>query len=310
MSPPPDTRSGRAASRPLRLQWRAYEVPARPEWCHQHRRRHPQVRPHPPQIVVAHLAVAPRLEHSFHRLRPQPRHPQQHLPLRAALRSGAPASDAAAAAADAVASAGGLRRTPQGLKRSARSSAECCEHCVRDALCSVAVHVPAQGICWLKTESEAAGVGTSGKGAKRDREGEPSTNAKGDAKPRVKKEKKETATAKTKPKGEPRTPSTTAKKERRDDARPTPVANGVKVPATIKTNAKKEPRPLNSLAANGPVTPADRGDVKRPAVPGSSSGKKSRLGSESDLLDGLAAVPFALVSNSRRKSRPKKSPHA
>ena len=73
------------------------------------------------------------------------------------MRSGAPASDAAAAAADAVASAGGLRRTPQGLKRSARSSAECCEHCVRDALCSVAVHVPAQGICWLKTESEAAG---------------------------------------------------------------------------------------------------------------------------------------------------------
>ena len=84
----------------------------------------------------------------------------------------------------------------------------------------------------------------------------------------------------------------------------------MKVPATIKTNAKKEPRPLNSLAANGPVMPADRGDVKRPAVPGSSSGKKSRLGSESDLLDGLAAVPFALVSNSRRKSRPKKSPHA
>ena len=96
------------------------------------------------------------------------------------------------------------------------------------------------------------------------------------------------------------------KKERKEE----------KVPAAIKVNAlkvnssKKEPRPLNSLAANGPVTPADRGDVKRPtSMPGSSSGKKSRLGSESDLLDGLAAVPFALVSNSRRKSRPKKAPH-
>ena len=159
-------------------------------------------------------------------------------------------------------------------------------------------------------ESEAAGVGTSGKGAKREREGDAAKESKEtSAKPRVKKEKKEAKeTAKTKPKTEPRTPSVTlsTKKERKEE----------KVPAAIKVNAlkvnssKKEPRPLNSLAANGPVTPADRGDVKRPtSMPGSSSGKKSRLGSESDLLDGLAAVPFALVSNSRRKSRPKKAPH-
>ena len=197
-----------------------------------------------------------------------------------------------------------------------------CAHCARTlqtptaAYCSISCKVAAgadmtpseEAAKEAAAESEAAGVGTSGKGAKRDREGEPSTNAKGDAKPRVKKEKKETATAKTKPKGEPRTPSATVKKERGD----VPVANGVKVPAAVKTNAKKEPRPLNSLAANGPVTPADRGDVKRLAhMPGSSSGKKSsKPGSESDMLDGLAAVPFALVSNSRRKSRPKKSPHA
>ena len=222
---------------------------------------------------------------------------------------------------DASASASSSRRSKV---KDVDKKYSACAHCSRTlqtptaAYCSISCKVAAgadmtpseEAAKEAAAESEAAGVGTSGKGAKRDREGEPSTNAKGDAKPRVKKEKKETATAKTKPKGEPRTPSTTVKKERRDDARPTPVANGVKVPATIKTNAKKEPRPLNSLAANGPVTPADRGDVKRPAVPGSSSGKKSRLGSESDLLDGLAAVPFALVSNSRRKSRPKKSPHA
>lgn len=205
-----------------------------------------------------------------------------------------------------------------------------CAHCARTLqtptadYCSISCKVAAgadmnpseEAAKEAAAESEAAGVGTSGKGAKRDREGEPSTNAKGDAKPRAKKEKKETAhsskketaAAKTKAKGELRTPSATVKKERGD----VPVANGVKVPAAVKTNAKKEPRPLNSLAANGPVTPADRGDVKRLAhMPGSSSGKKSsKPGSESDMLDGLAAVPFALVSNSRRKSRPKKSPHA
>lgn len=199
-----------------------------------------------------------------------------------------------------------------------------CVHCSRTLqaptadYCSISCKVSAgadmaptiEAATEAAAESEAAGVGTSGKGAKRDREGDAAKESKEtSAKPRVKKEKKEAKeTAKTKPKTEPRTPSVTlsTKKERKEE----------KVPAAIKVNAlkvnssKKEPRPLNSLAANGPVTPADRGDVKRPtSMPGSSSGKKSRLGSESDLLDGLAAVPFALVSNSRRKSRPKKAPH-
>lgn len=221
---------------------------------------------------------------------------------------------------DASASASSSRRSKA---KDVDKKYSACAHCARTLqtptadYCSISCKVSAgadmtpseEAAKEAAAESEAAGVGTSGKGAKRDREGgEPSAVAKGDAaKPRVKKEKKETAGAKTKPKGEPRTPSAALKKERSGDAN---GVNGVKVPATIKTNAKKEPRPLNSLAANGPVTPADRGDVKRPAAPGSSSGKKSRLGSESDLLDGLAAVPFALVSNSRRKSRPKKSPHA
>ena len=235
---------------------------------------------------------------------------------------------------DASASASSSRRSKA---KDADKKYGACAHCARTLqtptadYCSISCKVAAgadmtpseEAAKEAAAESEAAGVGTSGKGAKRDREGEPSTNAKGDAKPRAKKEKKETAhsskketahsskketaAAKTKAKGEPRTPSAAVKKERGD----VPVANGVKAPAAIKSNAKKEPRPLNSLAANGPVTPADRGELKRPAAPGSSSGKKSGVfGSESDLLDGLAAVPFALVSNSRRKSRPKKSPHA
>ena len=79
-----------------------------------------------------------------------------------------------------------------------------CAHCARTLqtptadYCSISCKVSAgadmtpseEAAKEAAAESEAAGVGTSGKGAKRDREGgEPSAVAKGDtAKPRVKKE--------------------------------------------------------------------------------------------------------------------------
>jgi len=122
-----------------------------------------------------------------------------------------------------------------------------CVHCSRTLqaptadYCSISCKVSAgadmaptiEAATEAAAESEAAGVGTSGKGAKRDREGDAASVSKEtSAKPRVKKEKKEAKeTAKTKPKTEPRTPSVTlsTKKERKEE----------KVPAAIKVNALK-----------------------------------------------------------------------
>ena len=59
----------------------------------------------------------------------------------------------------------GRKRSKQGIKLShVVSRAACCEACIRDSMCAVAVWVEASQLCWSKTPSDSAGGAVSREG--------------------------------------------------------------------------------------------------------------------------------------------------
>ena len=59
----------------------------------------------------------------------------------------------------------GRKRSKQGVKHSnVVSRAACCEACLRDSMCAVAVWVEAPQLCWSKTASDSVGGAVSREG--------------------------------------------------------------------------------------------------------------------------------------------------